>query len=216
MTRLSDPLPDATDAPSGAEPTLSELFATSTLDGAVTGFACAQLARFAEDPRPVVWIQDRLSRREAGRPCIAGLPRGLKLLYVRANRPVDVLWSMEESLYSDGICAVIAEVWGDPAVLDFTATKRIALRAEARATPALLLRRAATANLSAARLRWRIGALPALPDPYDARAPGVPQWQAELFRARSRAPGTWVAQPADGALSLTHPVAAQAPQRATA
>ena len=216
MTRLSDPLSTRPDAPLTADPTLSELFATSTLDAAVTGFACAQLAPFVNDSRPVVWIQDRLSRREAGRPCLAGLPRGLKLLYVRANRPVDVLWAMEESLYSDGVCAVMGEVWGDPAVLDFTATKRIALRAEARAIPALLVRRAATANLSAARQRWRIGALPALSDPHDARAPGQPQWQAELFRTRSRAPGTWVAQPDARGVALSHPAGQDAPQRATA
>ncbi|MBS1304273.1 hypothetical protein GZH79_18470 [Loktanella sp. SALINAS62] len=183
---------------------MSELFATSTLDAAVTGFACAQLAGFAGDDRPVLWVQDRLSRREAGRPCLAGLPHGLKLLHVMANRPVDVLWAMEEALYSAGVCAVLGEIWGDPPALDFTATKRLALRAEAKAVPALLIRRAATPNLSAARQRWRIGALPALSDPYDNRAPGAPLWQADLFRARGRAPGAWVARQDARGLVLSH------------
>ncbi|WP_056034738.1 ImuA family protein [Loktanella sp. 3ANDIMAR09] len=189
------------------EPTLSECFATSTLDAAVIGFVCAQLAALAGDPRPVLWVQDRISRREAGRPYLAGLPRGLKLLHVMANRPVDVLWAMEEALYSSGVCAVLGEVWGDPPALDFTATKRLALRAEARAVPALLVRRAATPNLSAARQRWRIAALPALPEPYDNRAPGAPLWQAELFRARGRAPGSWVARQDHRGLVLSHATA---------
>ena len=204
MTRQSDPRNAPVEA---LQPTLSEVFATSTLDAAAVGFACAQLAPLAGDPRPVLWVQDRPSRREAGRPCLGGLPRGLRLIYVRANRPVDVLWTMEEALYSHGICAVLGEIWGDPPALDFTATKRLALRAEARALPALLLRRAAHPDLSAARLRWRVGTLPALPDPHDARAPGQPQWQAELFRARGRTPGTWVARPGPAGAILEHAAA---------
>ena len=208
MTRFSvSPLPTGDSPP----PTLSEVFATSALDAAAMGFVCAQLAAIARDPRPVLWVQDRTSRREAGRPCLAGLPKGLTLIYVRANRPADVLWTMEEALYSHGVCAVLGEIWGDPPALDFTATKRLALRAEARAMPALLVRRAAHPNLSAARLRWRVSSLPALSDPYDARAPGEPQWQAELFRARGRAPGTWGARPGPAGPILEHPVAAGAP-----
>lgn len=172
------------------QPTLIELFGDSPADGAVTGFVLAHLHGAT---RPVLWIQDRLSEREAGRPALAGLTVPVQIVHVAVSRPVDALWAMEEGLGCTELAAVICEIWGDPAVLDFTATKRLALRAEAQGCPAFLVRRAASPNLSAARLRWRITSLPALADPFDSRAPGQPLWQAELFRARWRTPGQWVA-----------------------
>ncbi len=182
-------------------PTLSEVFAETAIDGAVTGFVCAQLA--AVD-KPVLWIQDRVSRRETGRPHPPGLPGQLRVIHVDVSKPVDVLWAMEEGLQCSGLSAVLGEVWGDPAALDFTATKRLALRAEAQARPAILLRRAASPDLSAARLRWRVSSLPSAQSPRDIRAPGDPLWRAELFRARWRTPGAWVARHDDTGLALDH------------
>ncbi len=189
-------------APDRADiPTLSEVFAETAIDGAVTGFVCAQLG---VPDKPVLWVQDRLSRRESGRPCLAGLPAPLKLIHVDVSKPVDVLWAMEEGLRCAGLSAVLGEIWGDPPALDFTATKRLALRAEAQARPAILIRRAAQPNLSAARLRWRVSSLPALSDPDDMRAPGQALWRAELFRARWRTPGSWVASQGAQGLTLDH------------
>ncbi|SHI41557.1 ImuA family protein [Wenxinia saemankumensis] len=170
--------------------TLSEVFSDSAADGAATGFVLAQLPLDG----PVLWVQDRLSRREAGMPCMAGLPEGFDPIYVTVPRPVDVLWALEQGLGAAGLVGAIGEVWGDPPQLDFTASKRLALRAEAQGVPCWLMRRAATPALSAARERWRVGSLPSLPDPDDSRAPGQPLWRAELFRSRFRAPASWVAR----------------------
>ena len=194
------------DAPAMA--TLTEVFADTVTDASVTGFMCAHLRGIS---KPVLWVQDRLSLREAGRPYLPGLPVPLQILHVTVSKPADVLWTMEEGLRCAGIDAVLGEIWGDPAVLDFTATKRLALRAEAQNIPTWLIRRAAQANLSAARLRWRVEALPSLPVVGDQRAPGQAQWRAELFRARWQAPGAWVARYDDTGLQLEHPVHADAP-----
>ncbi len=182
-------------------PTLSEVFAETAIDGAVTGFVCAQLTDVTQ---PVLWVQDRLSRRETGRPFLAGLPGPLRIIHVDVSKAVDVLWAMEEGLRCTGLSAVLGEVWGDPAALDFTASKRLALRAEAQARPAILIRRAASPNLSAARLRWRVSSLPSTQAPHDIRAPGEPLWRAELFRARWRTPGAWVARHGASGLTLDH------------
>ncbi len=53
--------------------------------------------------------------------------------------------------------------------------------------PCWLVRLGGTANLSGARMRWRIGSAPSLANPLDPRAPGLPAWDAELFRARGHA-----------------------------
>ena len=182
---------DATGKMCGSAAALSEVFAESTADAGTAGFILSQIAKGSA---PVLWIQDRLSRRETGRPHLAGLGGGRSLLLLDMARSADVLIAAEEGLRCKALSAVVAEIWGDPPALTFTATKRLVLRAEAMGTPCWLLRHAGTADLSAARDRWRIGSLPSVPDPDDAKAPGDPRWRVELFRSRDKPPGRWVAR----------------------
>ncbi|WP_306115950.1 MULTISPECIES: ImuA family protein [unclassified Roseovarius] len=168
---------------------MSEAFPATPTDAGAVGFVLSSLPR---QRAPVLWVQDWLSQKEAGRPYLPGMTTR-QVIQVDLSRPVDVLLAMEEGLRCTALAAVVGEIWGDPPVLDFTATKRLALRAEHHQVPCWLIRRAASPDLSAARNRWRVTSLPSLPHPEDARAPGAPRWQAELFRARHRPPGTWIA-----------------------
>src|SRR5206468_10331807 len=85
----------------------------------------------------------------------------------------------------------IGELWGDPRALDFTATRRLAVASERSGTPCWLVRLGGTANLSGARMRWRLASAPSLLNDLDPRAPGTPAWSAELFRARGAPSGRW-------------------------
>ena len=159
-------------------------------DGGVAGFV---LSLVPQGDAPILWVQDCLSEREAGRPYLPGLTTGRRVIHITLSRVSDALWAMEEGLRCAALGAVIGEVWGDPPALDFTATQRLAIRAEAAGLPCWLLRRAATPGLSAARNRWRIASLPSRAHPHDPQAPGDPRWQADLFRSRQARPGIWVA-----------------------
>jgi len=170
--------------------TLSEAFPDTVADAAAVGFILARLPRTRA---PILWVQDRLSRKEAGRPCLAGVGTSRPIIMVDLSRAVDVLWAMEDGLRCRALGAVIGEIWGDPPALDFTATKRLALRSEAADVPCWLIRRAASPDLSAARDRWRIASLPSAPHPHDAGSPGAPRWSVNLFRSRRSKPGQWVA-----------------------
>lgn len=182
--------------------TLAEAFSAAPTDGAATGFVLASLARIQ---KPILWIQDHLSRRECGQPYFHGLKCETgKIFYLELSRASDVLRAAEEGLRCHSLGAVIAEIWGNPKALDFTATKRLALRAEAQRVPGWLLRHVAQADLSAARERWRIETLPSRRHPYDMRAPGTPVWRAHLFRARWRPTGEWIARVEHGTLHLEH------------
>jgi protein ImuA len=86
---------------------------------------------------------------------------------------------------------VVGELWGDPRALDFIATRRLAVASERSGVPCRLVRLGGTANLSGARMRWRIASSPSLANPFDPRAPGLPAWNVELFRARGHPPGRW-------------------------
>ncbi len=170
--------------------TLSEAFPETATDAAAVGFVLARLPRTTA---PILWVQDRLSRKEAGRPYLAGIGTDRPLIMVSLSRAADVLWAMEDGLRCKALGGVIGEVWGDPPALDFTATKRLAMRSEAADVPCWLIRRAASPDLSAARDRWRIASLPSAPHPHDAQAPGLPRWSLDLFRSRRSKPGQWVA-----------------------
>lgn len=196
------------------QPTLIEIFPDRATDGAARAFALSHL-----DPArgPVLWAQDRLTRREAGAPYLPGLPPGLQLIRLDLSKPADVLWAMEQALSCHALGAVMGEIWGDAPVADFTATKRLALRAESQGLPCWLIRRAAQPDLSAARERWRVRSAPSLPHPDDDHAPGAPIWHATLFRARSRPTGAWDIgwTPATAPRPVDRPAAIdQAPARA--
>jgi protein ImuA len=172
--------------PAPPSPTLSEIFASHPRDGGWAGFLLAQVAT----DKPVLWVQDRMAILESGRVHPPGLPTK-DLIHVEARDARDALWAMEEGVRCACLSAVIGEIWGDPRALDFTATRRLAVAAERSGTPCWLVRLGGHANLSGARMRWRLASAPSQAHPFDPRAPGAPAWDAELFRARGRPPGRW-------------------------
>ena len=176
--------------PASLSHTLSEAFPSNPTDASAVGFILSRLPR---TDAPILWVQDRLSRKEAGHPSLAGIGVKRPIIMVDLSRVADVLWAMEDGLGCRALCAVIGEVWGDPSALDFTATKRLAMRSEAADVPCWLIRRAASPDLSAARDRWRVASLPSAPHPHDPQSPGAPRWSLDLFRSRRTKPGQWVA-----------------------
>ena len=186
IDRLPQGLGEPWRLPAPPSPTLSELFAASPRDGGWAGFLLAQVG----SEKPLLWVQERMAILESGRIHPPGLP-SQNLIHVEARDARDALWAMEEGLRCAALSCVIGEIWGDPKVLDFTATRRLAVASERSGTPCWLVRLGGTANLSGARMRWRVASAPSLINPLDRRAPGLPAWDAELFRARGSPPGQW-------------------------
>lgn len=179
---------------------------SDTADGAPSAFVAAGLAAGAATgatagSKPVLWVQDRASRRVAGRPSEAGLRRafGLRspILHVAVGHPRDALRAMEEGAACAALGAVVGEVDADAPALDLVATKRLMLRAGLSGVAVWLIRSrtgresAAGSGLSAARLRWRVDSVPSAAHPLDPAAPGDARWSARLVRAAGRAPGEW-------------------------
>lgn len=171
-------------------PILTDMLGVKPADPATTGFLLSVLP---DTNGPILWVQDHASRRQNGHlytPCITTHT----ILMVSVNHPRDVLWAMEEGATCAGLSAVVGEIHGAPAVLSFTATKRLAMRADISGVPVFLLRSGDPGVLSAARMRWRVTSMPSRIHPHDSQSPGNPQWDVDLFRARDRAPGRWVAR----------------------
>ena len=172
--------------PAPASPTLAELFAAHPRDAGWAGFLLAQ----ADRAKPILWVQERMAILESGRIHPPGLDCP-ELIHVETRDARDALWAMEEGVRCASLSSVIGELWGDPKVLDFTATRRLAVAAERSGVPCWLVRIGGTANLSGARMRWRVASAPSLPNRFDPKAPGTAAWDAELFRARGMPPGRW-------------------------
>lgn len=141
-----------------------------------------------------LWVQDGAAIRLTGRPFVHGLPPALQhgLVHIAAPKPEDALFALEEGLRCADFAFVIGELTGDPRALDFTASRRLSVASEKYGVPLYLVRHDGHAELSAARRRWRITPFSSAPSAWDAHAPGMPRWQAELFRARGLQPGIWV------------------------
>ena len=183
--------------PEYSQPTLSELFAESPRDGGWAGFLLPQIDR----SKPLLWVQERMAILESGRIYPPGIGCG-DLIHVEVRDARSALWAMEEGLRCSALGAVVGELWGDPQALDFTATRRLAVAAERSGVAAFLIRLGGHANLSGARMRWRVASRPSLLHPLDHRAPGTPAWNADLFRARGFPPGCWSATHEAGAFHL--------------
>ena len=180
-----------------SSPTLSELFAAHPRDAGWTGF----LLGHANREKPILWVQERMAILESGRihpPGIGSNSLIPEIIHVETRDARDALWAMEEGLRCSALSCVIGELWGDPVALDFTSTRRLAVASERSHVSCWLVRLGGRANLSGARMRWRIASAPSLVNSLDERAPGLPAWDAELFRARGMPPGRWaIAHEAD-------------------
>jgi protein ImuA len=163
--------------------------AVSREAAAATGFAAAILVCLAQkDDRPVLWISEKTAAREAGIPYGAGLASfGLdyrRLIVVRVKKARDVLWTAEEGLACRGLSAVVAEIRGQPRQLDLTASRRLALRANAVGVMGLLVRQTDRAEPSAAATRWLIAPRPATTVGGYPAGIGRPAWRLTLERNR--------------------------------
>jgi len=151
-------------------------------------FALDRALRTAEangDQRPLAFVAERAWLNEHGHPFGWGC-RGLGLSHERlilmvAARQAEALWALEETLKSGAVCAALGAVAAPP----FVATRRLDFAARAGQAQGLVLRPRTPVDLSAARLRWRVGAAPSAAHPLDPRAPGAARIRAELARSRT-------------------------------
>jgi protein ImuA len=156
--------------------------------GSASGFA-ALLARLIGGE--MLWLGEEAAWRGAGALCPAGLAAiGLdpaRLIVGVLPDAVAVLRAAVDGLRCPALGGVVIALAGDPRALDLTASRRLALAAEADGVTAILLRLGGQAAPNAAQTRWRVAAAPSLPRA--ANAPGDPAWEVELLRQRGRPDG---------------------------
>ena len=157
--------------------------------GAVLGFALAQARGLISPERPaILFVQLKRETQDMGLPYGVGLksfgidPEAVVL--ARVEDIVEFLWAIEEAVSCRAMAAVVADIGNQPKALDFTASRRLSLRAQAAGTSVFLTRYGVGREASAARLRWRVSPSLSGAVPFDARAPGGPRWRVELEKGR--------------------------------
>jgi protein ImuA len=174
-------------APAGL---LHEVFSDERRNGgAALGFALAQARGLLTAERPAILCMQLVREaQDMGLPYGAGLksfgidPEAVVL--TRAENIVELLWAIEEAVNCRAVAAVVADIGNHPKALDFTASRRLSLRAASAGASVLLTRYGLEREASAARLRWKVS--PALSGvvAFDPRAPGGPRWRVELEKGR--------------------------------
>ena len=166
--------------------TLNEIFADIPPEaGSTLAFALAQSQPLLSRERPaIIILQLTQDGRELGVPYGLGLKSfGLDpdaIVLARMDDPIDLLWAMEEAIACRAVATVIADIATPIKALDFTASRRLSLRAAASGCSAFLIRYSREREASAARFRWRLASSLSQPPPFDAQAPGQPRWHVTL------------------------------------
>lgn len=202
LLRLGVPEIDAA-LPWGGLPSGLHDIAAPFTDAGGAGFAATLLAR---RPGAVLWCRLRRRTSEEGAPyglglAVLGLPPA-KLILVEAEKPIEILWAMEEGLRARGLAAVL----GEGAHPDLTASRRLQLAAETAQNMALLISSESSGEKKssgalAAMTRWHVTSLPSAAE---AGGPGRPRWKIELRRCRGGGrPQDWMVEWNDTALSLS-------------
>jgi protein ImuA len=164
---------------------------------AAFALAMALRAQAARGGGALAWIVEDSSAREFGLPYGRGLAAAgadlARFILIRARRPRETLFAMEEALKSPACAAVVAETFLTPRLYDLSASRRLLLAARRGGGLGLLAPRGIDAARfsSAAELRVEIAAAP--PAILSARPPLSPVapfvWRLRLLKARASLSG---------------------------
>lgn len=177
-----------TEALLGAAPkgTLHEVWSDSfTHTSALNGFSLGQAKSLLTPKRlAIIWLHLGHEATEMGLPYGAGVKNfGLEpdcLIIGRMATITDLLWAIEEAVACAAIAAVIADIGTHHKALDFTASRRLNLRANAAGASIFLQHYGPDREASAATYRWHIAPTLSTQAPFDHRAPGTARWQVTL------------------------------------
>lgn len=179
----------------GTFPTLpsglvQEVYADGARDsGASLAFALTQAKNLLTSRRSAIYyVQLADEGKHLGLPYGPGLHwfgiDPTKLVIVRVADMTEFLWATEEATACRAVAAIIVEVKGNPKLLNFTASRRLSLRASANRVSLFMLRYGQRRESSAGHLRWRVMPHRSARNPFDDRAPGTARWHLKLERGR--------------------------------
>lgn len=174
-----------------ARASLHEVIAAGERDlAAASGFALLLAWRARQDDLPILCVRDDQAARDSGALYAPGLVElGIdpaRLILIHAPDTLATLRAAAEIIGCTPVGALLIEPARDAKRLDLTASRRLALAAEASGVTALIVRHPASAMASAAATRWQVAASPSTA--LAGNAPGMTALAVELLRHRGGIP----------------------------
>ncbi len=157
--------------------------------GSAFGFALGQARALLGRSRPaILFLQLAHEAQEMGLPYGPGLYHfGLcpeAVIIGRVRNVTELLWATEEAAGCRAVAAIIVDIIHPGKILDFTASRRLAMRAQKGEASIFLLRYGYQREAGASHLRWHVAPVSSAPAPFDVRAPGAPRWQVNLEKGQ--------------------------------
>lgn len=188
------------------------------------GFGLGMLSRILQQRSGhVIWVRPAHQRLSQGTLYPSGLAAfGIdpdRVIHVNAPKPKNMLWALDEALTNQAVAAAIGFLAENDRTYDFTASRRLAMRAASHGATALLFTsQPGFAMATAAETRWSVK--PASSQPMHRRGQpvpglGVPRWHIRLTKCRRGGAGQWHLEWNHETLSfrLAAPLADRAPVR---
>jgi protein ImuA len=127
---------------------------------AAAGFAIALMLALQTGPSPILWVQTRQAAAESGHPYGLGLAGlGLdpaRVVVVQVASAMEALAAAEMGLEEAGLAGVLVDLPARMPADMLRLGKRLALRAEARQTPCILLHAGPQAVAAPVASRWTV------------------------------------------------------------
>lgn len=169
---------------------VQEIYADENRDGGASlAFALAQAKGLLTARRPVIfYVQLADDAQNLGLPYGPGLAWfGLdpaNLVIVRVADMTEFLWATEEVISCRAVAGIVADIRGTPRLLNFTASRRLTMRASSNKVSLFMLRYGHRRESSASHLRWRLTPHRSGRNPYDDRGIGAARWRLHLEKGR--------------------------------
>ena len=167
---------------------------------AMLGFGMGMLSRILRKCNGhVLWVQPKDPVFEETRLYPMSLSSfGIdpdRVIHVNVSKAQHALWAIDEALAHNGIVAAVGLIPENDRTYDFTASRRLSMRAASQGTTALLFpREPKFAMSSAAEMRWLVATRPSVPRHRRGQAvPGVgtPHWHICIAKSRRGNTGHW-------------------------
>lgn len=178
---IKDAFPNS-NFPTGA---VHEFFSSGEEDSAASsGFIAGVMSSLMKCGGPSVWISSTSFVFPPALKFFGIDPH--KIIFIHPRKPKDILWTIEEALKCDSVCAVVGEI-GE---INLFESRRLQLAVEESKVTGFILRRNPKNLATSFVTRWRITPLPSTTE---SNLPGVgfPKWNVELLKVRNGKPGAW-------------------------
>ena len=180
LSIIKDAFPNAA-FPTGA---IHEFFTSANEDNTASfGFIAGIISSLMQSGAPSIWVSATTLIFPPTLKHFGIDPH--KMIFIQTKKSKDVLWTIEEALKCDSLCAVVGEI-GE---INLFESRRLQLAVEESRVTGFVVRKNPKNLATSFVTRWKIKSIAS----ESSGIPGIgfPKWNVELLKVRNGKPGKW-------------------------